>query len=67
MAASYTESPVRRVVITGMGVVAANGSDLATFWESIRDGTSAADFLTRFDISAIPCKVVLCHLVTYKK
>jgi 3-oxoacyl-[acyl-carrier-protein] synthase II len=47
----------RRVVITGMGVIAANGSDLDTFWRSIREGRSAADFLTRFDVSKIPSKV----------
>ena len=40
MAVSYNEAPLRRVVITGMGVVAANGSDHATFWRSIRDGDS---------------------------
>ena len=57
MAASYSENLTRRVVITGMGVIAANGSDLATFWQTIRDGQSAADFLTRFDVSAIPSKV----------
>ena len=47
----------RRVVITGVGVIAANGSDIDTFWRSIRDGRSAADFLTRFDVSGIPSKV----------
>ncbi len=47
----------RRVVITGVGVVAANGSDKKTFWESVRDGRSAADFMTRFDVSQIPSKV----------
>jgi 3-oxoacyl-[acyl-carrier-protein] synthase II len=47
----------RRVVITGMGVVAANGSNLETFWRTARDGESPADFLTRFDVSEIPSKV----------
>jgi 3-oxoacyl-[acyl-carrier-protein] synthase II len=47
----------RRVVITGMGVVAANGSDLETFWRTARDGESPAGFLTRFDVSEIPSKV----------
>lgn len=49
--------PQRRVVVTGMGVVAANGADLDTFWETIRDGRSAADYLTRFDVSSIPSKI----------
>ncbi len=47
----------RRVVITGMGVIAANGQDLETFWKTIRNGESAAAPLTRFDCSKIPSKV----------
>jgi beta-ketoacyl-acyl-carrier-protein synthase II len=47
----------RRVVITGMGVVAPNGSDLASFWESIVKGVSAAAPVTRFDTSAFPTKI----------
>lgn len=46
----------RRVVITGLGVIAPNGKDLDTFWRTVRDGESAADFVTRFDVSAIPSK-----------
>ena len=51
------QSEERRVVITGMGVIAANGQDLDTFWRSVRDGKSAGAFLTRFDCSKIPSKV----------
>jgi 3-oxoacyl-[acyl-carrier-protein] synthase II len=47
----------RRVVITGMGVIAPNGQDLDSFWTSIRDGRSAAKPVTRFDVSNLPCKV----------
>jgi 3-oxoacyl-[acyl-carrier-protein] synthase II len=47
----------RRVVITGMGVIAANGFTLDTFWESICKGRSAATLLTRFDTRNIPSKV----------
>jgi 3-oxoacyl-(acyl-carrier-protein) synthase len=47
----------RRVVITGMGVIAANGSNLKTFWETIRDGKSAISLLSRFDTTHIPSKV----------
>ena len=52
---SYDERR-RRVVITGMGVIAPNGNDLATFWESLRDGRSAAGPLTRFDVSHFPSR-----------
>ena len=39
----------RQAVITGIGVLAPNGTDVATFWNSVRDGQSAADFITQFD------------------
>ncbi|MBI3850632.1 MAG: beta-ketoacyl-[acyl-carrier-protein] synthase family protein [Verrucomicrobia bacterium] len=47
----------RRVVITGMGVIAPNGSSLETFWESICEGNSAARRLTRFDPGDMPNKI----------
>lgn len=47
----------RRVVITGMGVIAPNGQDLDAFWESIRTGSSAAGPVTRFDVSKLPNKI----------
>ena len=53
----HIHEPGRRVVITGAGVIAANGCDLDTFWRSVRDGQSPADFLTRFNVSDIPSKV----------
>ena len=53
----YTDEPARRAVITGMGVIAANGKDLDTFWRSISEGRSPAVFLKRFDVSDIPSKV----------
>jgi 3-oxoacyl-[acyl-carrier-protein] synthase II len=58
--ADYTlngDIPARRVVITGMGVVAPNGSDLPSFWDSIVKGSSAAAPVTRFDTSDFPTKI----------
>jgi 3-oxoacyl-[acyl-carrier-protein] synthase II len=49
--------PQRRVVITGMGVIAPNGQDLDTFWNSIVKGRSAAGPVTRFDTSKLPNRV----------
>lgn len=46
--------PERRVVITGMGVIAPNGNDLETFWNSVVSGKSAAGPVTRFDASHLP-------------
>ncbi len=47
----------RRVVITGMGVIAPNGEDLGAFWGSIRDGRSGAGPLTRFEAAHLPSRV----------
>src|SRR5690349_12343681 len=47
----------RRVVITGMGVMAPNGCDLNAFWTSVRGGISAGGPLTRIDTSKVPNKV----------
>lgn len=41
--------PSRRVVITGMGIVSAIGNDVASFWDSIKNGVSGIDYITSFD------------------
>ena len=45
------------MVITGLGVVAPNGNDLASFWESVRTGKSGVAPTTRYDVSKLPVKV----------
>ncbi len=47
----------RRVVITGMGVIAPNGCDLEPFWDSIVNGRSAGGTLERFDTGEMPVKI----------
>ena len=47
----------RRVVITGLGVVAPNGIGKQAFWESLVAGKSGVDWITSFDTSPYPCKV----------
>src|SRR5262249_19100172 len=47
----------RRVVITGLGVVAPNGIGIDTFWRNLIAGRSAVAEVTQFDASAMPCKV----------
>lgn len=42
---------MRRVVITGMGVVSPVGSDLESFWSNIRSGVSGIGPITSFDVS----------------
>jgi 3-oxoacyl-[acyl-carrier-protein] synthase II len=59
------DPPQRRVVITGMGVIAPNGQDLDTFWQSIRKGISAANTVTRFDVSSYPNRIA-CEVVNFQ-
>ncbi|HLC40610.1 MAG TPA: beta-ketoacyl-[acyl-carrier-protein] synthase family protein [Methylomirabilota bacterium] len=47
----------RRVVITGLGVVAPNGIGKEEFWENLIGGKSAVDYITAFDPTPFPCKV----------
>lgn len=47
----------RRVVITGLGVVAANGQDLDSFWSSVIEGRSAAAPLKCFDAADLPTRI----------
>jgi 3-oxoacyl-[acyl-carrier-protein] synthase II len=47
----------RRVVITGLGVVAPNGIGKDAFWQNLVAGKSAVDYITAFDASSYPCKV----------
>jgi 3-oxoacyl-[acyl-carrier-protein] synthase II len=51
----------RRVVISGLGVVAPNGQDLDTFWKTLRDGVSAAAPVSRFAVDQYPTKIC-CEL-----
>jgi 3-oxoacyl-[acyl-carrier-protein] synthase II len=47
----------RRVVITGLGVVAPNGIGKEPFWQNLIAGKSAVDYITAFDPSPYPCQV----------
>ena len=47
----------RRVVITGLGVVAPNGIGKAPFWQSLIAGVSATRRISLFDASGYPCSV----------
>jgi 3-oxoacyl-[acyl-carrier-protein] synthase II len=47
----------RRVVITGLGVVAPNGIGKDAFWQSLVAGKSAVDYIKSFDVSPYPCKI----------
>jgi 3-oxoacyl-[acyl-carrier-protein] synthase II len=47
----------RRVVITGLGVVAPNGIGKEPFWQNLIAGKSAIDYITAFDASPLSCQV----------
>ncbi len=47
----------RRVVVTGLGVVAANGIGINEFWEANINGKSGVDKLTFFDVSKFETKI----------
>ena len=47
----------RRVVITGLGVVAPNGIGKDAFWQNLIAGKSAVDWITAFDPTPFPCRI----------
>jgi 3-oxoacyl-[acyl-carrier-protein] synthase II len=47
----------RRVVITGLGVVAPNGIGKDAFWDALIAGKSGIDYITAFDASSYPCQI----------
>ncbi len=46
-----------RVVITGIGAVTPLGNDVRTLWTSIKNGQSGIGRITKFDVSAFPCRI----------
>ncbi|MFT8315490.1 MAG: beta-ketoacyl-ACP synthase II [Clostridium sp.] len=48
---------MKRVVITGVGVVSPLGSDIRKFWNSIKEGKSAIDYVSSIDVTDMPTKV----------
>ncbi|MBO0778555.1 MAG: beta-ketoacyl-[acyl-carrier-protein] synthase family protein [Ktedonobacteraceae bacterium] len=49
--------PARRVVITGLGVIAPNGIGKEAFWQSCVRGQSGLKPITRFDARALPARI----------
>ncbi len=44
-------TPSTRVVVTGLGVVSANGMTVESFWENVRDGKTSIGTVTGFNTS----------------
>jgi 3-oxoacyl-[acyl-carrier-protein] synthase II len=51
------ESAMRRVVVTGLGLVTPVGADVETAWANIKAGKSGAARITRFDPSDQKCTI----------
>ncbi|MFN7572542.1 MAG: beta-ketoacyl-ACP synthase II [Betaproteobacteria bacterium] len=47
----------RRVVVTGLGAVSPVGNDVPTTWASLTAGRSGIGPITRFDASALGCRI----------
>ncbi len=54
---TYDEYPMRRVVVTGLGVVAPNGVGREAFWSACCNGKSGVGPIRSFDASSHPVKV----------
>ena len=48
---------MKRVAITGLGVISPVGNSLAEFWNSLIYGKSGIDFITRFDASEFKVRI----------
>jgi len=52
--------PKRRVVVTGMGIIAPTGNDLETAWQNVAGGVSGIGPITDFDASDFPTRFGGC-------
>lgn len=48
---------MRRVVITGMGVITPVGNDVETFWGNLKNGVSGIERVQAFDTERFDCKI----------
>ncbi len=48
---------MRRVVVTGLGLVTPLGADVESVWQRLLEGKSGAGLITRFDTSDHKCKI----------
>ena len=52
-----TQDGRRRVVVTGLGVLAPNGKTLEEFWQANVQGQSGIDYITLFDATDFNVKI----------
>ena len=51
------ENQIRRVAVTGLGVISPVGSDVPSFWDSLKAGKGGIDFIKDFDTSDFKVKI----------
>ena len=54
---SDDRKPRRRVVVTGIGVIAPSGIGIDALWDVLRRGESTITPITRFDVSEYPVRI----------
>ena len=47
----------KKIVITGLGVIAPNGIGKEQFWQALKEGKSGIKRIRRFDTSEFKCKL----------
>jgi 3-oxoacyl-[acyl-carrier-protein] synthase II len=57
MSKQTIENKKRRVVFTGLGVIASNGIGKEIFWNALKGGKSGIKRITRFDVSTHPAQI----------
>src|SRR5690242_16123369 len=48
---------MRRVVVTGIGMLSPLGLSVGTTWQRLLEGKSGIGVINRFDVSDLPCKI----------
>lgn len=48
---------MKRVVVTGLGVVSPIGNELDSFWNNLLNGVNGVDLITRFNTDEFPTKI----------
>ncbi len=48
---------MKRVVVTGMGIISPIGNDIETYWNNLVNGVCGIDFITNFPTEDLPVKI----------
>lgn len=48
---------MKRVVVTGLGVISPIGNEVDTFWNNLLNGVNGVDIITRFNTDEFPTKI----------